>query len=115
MNSIETAGPAAFVCCDTAASPVFLMSKIDDDDGDGNPLDEDFPTINDEDDDIVGQFLGYPEGSYIHVAGAAYPFAISYFGGDGNDVVLTTVPEPTTVTLLGLGALGLLVRRRRKA
>ena len=41
------------VCCDSSADPVFLQSKIDDDDGDGNPLDEDFPTINDEDDDIA--------------------------------------------------------------
>jgi hypothetical protein len=40
------------VRCDTSASPVFLMSKLDDEDGDGNPFDEDFPTINDEDDDI---------------------------------------------------------------
>jgi len=30
-----------------------LTSKLDDDDGDGNPLDEDFPTIDDEDDDIA--------------------------------------------------------------
>jgi beta-xylosidase len=41
------------VCCDEDAAPVFLMSKLDDDDGDGNPLDEDFPAINDEDDDIA--------------------------------------------------------------
>jgi hypothetical protein len=41
------------VCCDESAAPVFLQSKIDDDDGDGNPYDEDFPTINDEDDDIA--------------------------------------------------------------
>jgi sucrose-6-phosphate hydrolase SacC (GH32 family) len=29
------------------------MSKLDDDDGDGNPFDEDFPRIDDEDDDIA--------------------------------------------------------------
>lgn len=40
------------LCCTSGAEPVFLKSKIDDDDGDGNPYDEDFPTINDEDDDI---------------------------------------------------------------
>ncbi len=44
---------AETVCCDENAAPVFLMSKTDDDDGDGNILDEDFPTINDEDDDIA--------------------------------------------------------------
>ncbi len=41
------------LCCDEDALPVFLKSKIDDDDGDGNPFDEDFPEINDEDDDIA--------------------------------------------------------------
>lgn len=46
-GSIET------VCCDEDSSPIFLRSKTDDDDGDGDPLDEDFPTINDEDDDIA--------------------------------------------------------------
>lgn len=47
------AGSSETVCCDESAAPVFLQSKIDDDDGDGNPYDEDFPTINDEDDDIA--------------------------------------------------------------
>ena len=46
-------GSTETVCCDESASPIFLKSKTDDDDGDGNPLDEDFPTINDEDDDIA--------------------------------------------------------------
>jgi len=41
------------LCCDDDAYPVFLRSKTDDEDGDGNPLDEDFPRINDEDDDIA--------------------------------------------------------------
>lgn len=40
-------------CCAAAAPPVFLHSKIDDDDGDGNPRDEDHPRIDDEDDDIA--------------------------------------------------------------
>jgi hypothetical protein len=55
-------GFAAFACNDPAAGPpgpcadtagVYLSSKLDDDDGDGNPADEDFPRINDEDDDIA--------------------------------------------------------------
>src|SRR5262245_46173064 len=48
-QAIRTAGspPCA------ADSTVFLESKYDDDDGDGNPNDEDFPRINDEDDDIA--------------------------------------------------------------
>ncbi|MDD3642638.1 MAG: family 43 glycosylhydrolase [Candidatus Krumholzibacteria bacterium] len=44
---------AETVCCDDSALPVFLRSKTDDEDGDGNPFDEDFPRINDEDDDIA--------------------------------------------------------------
>ena len=44
---------SAGVYCDESADPVFLHSKIDDDDGDGIILDEDFPAINDEDDDIA--------------------------------------------------------------
>jgi hypothetical protein len=47
------AGSTQSVCCDANAAPTFLHSKIDDDDGDGNPFDEDFPRINDEDDDIA--------------------------------------------------------------
>jgi len=39
--------------CDADAVPILLKSKADDDDGDGIILDEDFPTINDEDDDIA--------------------------------------------------------------
>lgn len=41
------------ICCDDGAAPVFLQSKIDDDDGDGNPYDESFPEVDDEDDDIA--------------------------------------------------------------
>lgn len=37
---------------------------------------------------------------------------IDYAGGDGNDVVLTVVPEPTSLVPLALGGL-LLIRRRR--
>jgi len=44
-------GGAAFPCSNAAT--VFLTSKLDDDDGDGNPRDEDFPRIDDEDDDIA--------------------------------------------------------------
>ncbi len=40
-------------CCSSSAVPTFLASKLDDDDGDGNPDDEAVPTINDEDDDIA--------------------------------------------------------------
>ncbi|MEJ2722493.1 MAG: family 43 glycosylhydrolase, partial [bacterium] len=46
-------GSSGSPCCDPNGNPVFLQSKLDDDDGDGNPYDEDFPAINDEDDDIA--------------------------------------------------------------
>ena len=41
------------VRCDADATPVFLASRLDDDDGDGRFSDEDYPRINDEDDDIA--------------------------------------------------------------
>ena len=41
------------IVCDDSATPILLASKFDDEDGDGNPLDEKFPTIDDEDDDIA--------------------------------------------------------------
>lgn len=48
-----TPGPITTVAgCDTSAAPIYLASKLDDDDGDGNPYDEDYPRIDDEDDDI---------------------------------------------------------------
>jgi autotransporter-associated beta strand protein len=42
-------------------------------------------------------------------------YTLNYAGGTGNDLVLTTsaVPEPASLSLLALGAAGLLKRRRR--
>jgi len=55
----------AEICCDDNADPIFLHSKIDDDDGDGMILDEDFPLINDEDDDIADHtWISDAEGLY---------------------------------------------------
>ncbi len=42
-------------------------------------------------------------------------YRITYLGGDGNDVVLNLVPEPTTLALVGLGTLVMAVTRRRKS
>jgi hypothetical protein len=55
------------ICCDENAAPVFLQSKIDDDDGDGNPYDENFPTINDEDDDIADHAWIMDESGVYHL------------------------------------------------
>jgi len=49
---VESVAPPT-LHCDPDAPSFFLMSKLDDDDGDGNPFDEDFPLIDDEDDDIA--------------------------------------------------------------
>ena len=46
-------GRAGTPPCTPTTAPVFLSSKIDDDDGDGRLADENHPAINDEDDDIA--------------------------------------------------------------
>lgn len=48
----STGGQSSPQCADDAV-PTLLASKTDDEDGDGNPIDEDFPAIDDEDDDIA--------------------------------------------------------------
>lgn len=58
---------------------------------------------------VVGRFEGLDEGAEIVLGANTY--RITYAGGaDHNDVVLT-IPEPTTLLLLGSGV-ALLVRRR---
>lgn len=47
---------------------------------------------NDANDAITGTFNNLPEGATVTVDG--YQFAISYRGGDGNDIVLTTRAVP---------------------
>ena len=71
---------------------------------------------NDDADPVVGIFGGMPQNQLIPASfeGKDYMLRINYFGGTGNDVVLTAVPEPATMALLGLGIVGLCSRRRRK-
>lgn len=53
---------------------------------------------NDGTDAVTGTFSGLAEGARFSVAGT--PFAISYAGGDGNDIVLTVQPyDPPAVAL----------------
>lgn len=63
---------------------------------------------------VTGTFAGLAEGASVSIGGGKTG-TISYIGGDGNDVVLNVfvVPEPSSIVVLGLGALGLITRRRR--
>ena len=67
----------------------------------------------------TGTFLTAPQGSIVGTFGTGnLPLYIYYNGGDGNDVVLDTVPEPSTFVLAFLGLMGLAAyiwRRRRSA
>jgi autotransporter-associated beta strand protein len=62
---------------------------------------------------IDGIFAGHPDDSVFRVGATNY-FRIDYNGGTGNDVVLEAVPEPATLSLLGLGLVGLIARRRKQ-
>jgi fibronectin-binding autotransporter adhesin len=55
------------------------------------------------------------QGELFHVdsGGFSQDFTITYTGGDGNDVVLNAVPEPTAIASM-LGGLGVLLARRRR-
>jgi autotransporter-associated beta strand protein len=59
---------------------------------------------------VDGFFKGLPEGTVF--ARDGQNLEISYVAGDGNDVVLTVVPEPTSA-LLTAASLILLLRRQR--
>jgi uncharacterized repeat protein (TIGR01451 family) len=49
---------------------------------------------NDATDAVVGTFAGLPQGARLTAGGTT--FSISYTGGTGNDVVLTSLPPPPT-------------------
>ena len=65
--------------------------------------------LNDDVDLVSGTFTGLPEGAPVGATG----LYITYAGGDGNDVVLTAVPEPGSAVML-LGGLAILGARRRR-
>jgi autotransporter-associated beta strand protein len=62
---------------------------------------------------VVGAFRGLAEGSPLSAQGTS--FRITYLGGDGNDVVLTVVPEPGMLAASALGGMMLLRRRHRRS
>ena len=63
--------------------------------------------MNDGVDPISGAFNGLSEGALLSLGGV--DFNLTYVGGDGNDIVLSSVPVPAAVWLFGSGLLGLLV------
>lgn len=63
---------------------------------------------------VNGQFAQATSISVVFASNTCN-FSINYAGGDGNDIVLTTVvPEPSVFALIGLGAFALLTGRRRR-
>ena len=70
---------------------------------------ETFTIVDAANGNLTGAFA---QGASVVIGGQM--FGITYSGGDGGDVILTAaVPEPSTLGLLSIGALGLMRRRRR--
>ena len=72
-------------------------------------------TLVDNTNAVTGTFTGLAEGAVVNIGGGQTAF-ISYLGGDGNDIVLqtfSTIPEPTSATVLALAGMGMMFRRRR--
>jgi sucrose-6-phosphate hydrolase SacC (GH32 family) len=95
---VESTAPAT-LNCDPDAPSFFLMSKLDDDDGDGNPFDEDFPRIDDEDDDIADH-------TWIRDANGLYHL---YFHNEGQGTP-NEIEHYTSTNLQDLDYVGLALR-----
>ncbi|MEY2493084.1 MAG: hypothetical protein QOH24_2035 [Verrucomicrobiota bacterium] len=61
-------------------------------------------------DAIVGTFSNAANGSTVTLGG--YDFTSNYAGGDGNDFVLTAVPEPTTWVAAALALVAIVYSQR---
>lgn len=70
---------------------------------------------NDGVDPVTGRFTNTTDTGlgYDRITVGTTDFNLDYTGGSGNDVVLTVVPEPTCISLIAAGSIGLLRRRRR--
>jgi hypothetical protein len=84
------------------------------------PLNADIFTVLqvDASDTLSGAFLNVADGGRLETADGLGSFEVMYGSGDfANEIVLEdfepSVPEPTGITLMGAGLLGLLGRRRR--
>ncbi len=62
---------------------------------------------------LLGEFIGLSQGSSLLVGG--HQFSVNYYGGSGNDFVLTAVPEPSAGLLLTMAVAGMSLTRRRRA
>jgi len=84
------------LACSPDGEPVYLASRYDDDDGDGNPLDEDFPAINDEDDDIADHAWARDDDGVFHL----------YFQNEGlsgrHDIEHYTTRDLLTLEYVGV-------------
>ena len=77
---------------------------------------------NDAGEAVSGSFAGLAEGDTFSETydSTDYEFKVYYAAnnvgglGDGNDVVLEVIPEPSILVVIGAGALTLLARRRRR-
>jgi fibronectin-binding autotransporter adhesin len=59
---------------------------------------------------ITGQFSNAPDGGIIVTNGES--FLVNYEGGDGNDLTVTIVPEPSAVILFAFSLTAMLFARR---
>lgn len=83
-------------CCAPGQAAIFLRSKVDDDDGDGNPFDEDPETINDEDDDIADH-------AWIRDAGGTFHL---FFQNEGHGAGRSSIEHYTSTDLKQLRYVG---------
>ena len=60
---------------------------------------------------VNGVFANLPDGAVFAPTGSPLAVQIEYLP---NEVILHVLPEPATMTLLALGGLGLIVRRRKR-
>ena len=78
-------------------------------------LGQTFDILNNDGTDAINGNFAQGNSVYASFGGLTYRFGIDYASGTGNDIRLTelsTVPEPATGVLLGLGGLALLRKRR---